>query len=79
MQADEDNKHSRVKEKYLFEKKMLKVLPICNEINLIAKEFRRNITMVVKMLMSNQDPDDDDEEEQILTTKRFIKIKVFNK
>lgn len=63
------------KEKYYFERKLLKTLPKCIEINLIAKEFKKNISMNVKMLLSDAEDDDTD----IEIRKRSIMIKVANK
>lgn len=48
------------KQKYYFERKLLKTLPKCIEINLIAKEFKKNVAMSVKMMLS--DTEDDDQE-----------------
>lgn len=45
------------RDKYHFEKKLLKTLPKCIELNLIAKEFKKNVMMSVKMILSNGDDD----------------------
>jgi len=47
----------KTKEKYYFERKLLKTLPKCIELNLIAKEFKKNISMSVKMMLANEDDD----------------------
>ena len=77
LQARESQQKERIKEKYYFEKKLLKTLPKCIELNLIAKEFKRNITMSVKMLLPNDR--EEDEEQDIDLKRRSIKIKVVNK
>ena len=46
------------------------------ELNLIAKEFKRNISVSAKMLMHSSDPDEEDDFE---VKKRSIKIKVVNR
>lgn len=66
--------HIRNKQKYFSEKKLLSVVPNCSEINLIAKEFKRNITMAVKIFMFSEENEDEDEQET-----RNIKVKVVNK
>lgn len=53
----------------------MKTLPKCIELNLIAKEFKRNISMSVKMLL----PNSEGEEEDIDMKKRSIKVKVVNR
>jgi hypothetical protein len=58
IKESQDLKTERIKEKYYFEKKLLKTLPQCIELNLIAKEFKRNINMSVKMLMYSSEPDE---------------------
>ena len=50
------------KEKYYFERKLLKTLPKCIELNLIAKEFKKNVTMSVKMLLSDGEEDEEEVE-----------------
>lgn len=57
---------------------MLKTLPQCIELNLIAKEFKRNISMSVKMLLSDQREDEQNEDDLDLK-KRSLKIKVINR
>lgn len=52
-------------------------MPKCIELNLIAKEFKRNISMSVKMLLPNEK--DDEEEQDIDLKRRSIKIKVVNR
>ncbi len=47
----ETQQKEKTKEKYYFEKKLLKTLPKCIELNLIAKEFKKNISMSVKMML----------------------------
>lgn len=54
---------------------MLKTLPKCIELNLIAKEFKRNISMSVKMMLM----DSEGEDGEIDMKKRSIKIKVVNR
>ena len=56
----------------------MKTLPKCIELNLIAKEFKRNISMSVKMLLPNED-DVGGNEDDIDLKKRSIKIKVVNR
>ena len=77
IQDRETQQKERIKEKYYFEKKLLKTLPKCIELNLIAKEFKRNISMSVKMLLPNEK--EDDEEQDIDLRRRSIKIKVVNR
>ena len=48
------------REKYNFERKLLKTLPKCIELNLIAKQFKKNLQMSVKMMLSDGDEDDED-------------------
>lgn len=76
IKESQDLKTERIKEKYYFEKKLLKTLPQCIELNLIAKEFKRNINMSVKMLMYSSEPDEQDDFD---VKKRSIKVKVVNK
>ena len=57
---------------------MLKTLPKCIELNLIAKEFKKNVMMSVKMMLSDGDEEEEGEEEVELR-KRSIMIKVVNK
>jgi kinesin family protein 13 len=61
-----------VKEKYYFENKLMKTLPKVIELNLIAKEFKRNISMAVKMMLFSQDS-------EIQTEKMNIKVQVDNR
>ena len=63
------------KQKYYFERKLLKTLPKCIELNLIAKEFKKNVMMSVKMLLSDAEEDEEDVE----LRKRQIMIKIVNK
>lgn len=76
MKEKESQKSERTKEKFYFEKKLLKALPKCIEINLIAKEFKRNISIFAKMLMHSTDPEDEDDLEM---KKRTIMVKVVNR
>lgn len=63
------------KEKYNFERSLLKTLPKCIELNLIAKEFKKNVSMSVKMMLANEE----DEEDDLEMKKRTILIKVINR
>ena len=53
----------------------MKTLPKCIELNLIAKEFKKNVSMSVKMMLA----DDDYDEEDLEMKKRTIAIKVVNR
>lgn len=55
MKDNETQQHEKTKEKYYFERKLLKTLPKCIEINLIAKEFKKNVSMSVKMMLADDD------------------------
>lgn len=65
------------KEKYYFERKLLKTLPKCIELNLIAKEFKKHIIMSVKMMLSH--PDEEEDANDIELHKRSIMVKIVNK
>lgn len=74
MQDQVTMNHIRNQKKYFSEKKLLSVVPNCSEINLIAKEFKRNIAMAVKIFMFNEETEEEDDQEA-----RNIKVKVVNK
>lgn len=69
---EENQRKNKVKEKYYFENKLMKTLPKVIELNLIAKEFKRNISMAVKMMLFNQDSETQAE-------KMNIKVQVDNR
>lgn len=71
----ETQQKEKTKEKYYFERKLLKTLPKCIELNLIAKEFKKNVSMSVKMMLAN----DEEDEEDLEMKKRTIAIKVVNR
>jgi hypothetical protein len=75
MKDSETQQQEKTKEKYYFERKLLKTLPKCIELNLIAKEFKKNVSMSVKMMLADDDYDDEDLEMK----KRTIAIKVVNR
>ena len=51
----ENQQQEHSKQKYYYERKLLKTLPKCIELNLIAKEFKKNVSMSVKMMMADDD------------------------
>jgi hypothetical protein len=53
MKDSETQRTEKSKEKFTFERSLLKALPKCIELNLIAKEFKKNVAMSVKMMLSN--------------------------
>lgn len=52
IQDDETRIKQRFKEKHHLENKLTKILPKILEVNLIAKELKRNISMVAKLVYS---------------------------
>ena len=67
------------KEAHFFERKLLKALPKCIELNLIAKEFHKNVALAVKMVLSDYEVEDEEEEGELDMKKRSIQIKVTNR
>ena len=75
LKDNENQQKEKTKEKYFFERKLLKTLPKCIQLNLIAKQFKKNVSMSVKMMLADDDYDDEDLEMK----KRTIAIKVVNR